>query len=423
MPKKKQLPKRAKKPETGPFMLEGKHIILGVTGGIAAYKSPLLVRDLVRAGATVQVVMTASAAHFVTPLTFATLSRREVVLEMFPPPDQPATQWTKHIELALWGDAMVIAPATANTIAKIVCGMADNFLTSLVLALRCPLLVAPSMDADMYRNPVTVQNLARLRERGVTVIEPESGELASGLIGPGRLPEPPAIIEQIKHLLASLRTDLAGKHILVTAGPTYEPIDPVRFLGNRSSGKMGFAIAAAAARRGASVTLVSGPVQLAAPAGVRRIDVTTAREMYDTVLKEFDATDVLIMAAAVADFTPAAVATTKIKRDKVHGDSWDIACVKNPDILRAASERKKHQMMVGFALETDDELAHARRKLTEKRLDLVVMNNPNVDGAAFGADTNVVTLLAADGTTEELPRKAKAEVANDILDRVARLYE
>jgi phosphopantothenoylcysteine decarboxylase / phosphopantothenate---cysteine ligase len=404
-------------------MLDGKHIILGVTGGIAAYKIPLLVRDLQRAGAIVQVVLTPSATHFVTPLTFATLSRREVILEMFPPPDQPATQWTKHIELAMWGDAMVVAPATANTIAKIVCGMADNFLTSLVLALRCPLLVAPSMDVDMYRAPVTTQNIAQLRERGVTIIEPETGELASGLVGPGRLPESAAIIDQITRVLAGVRTDLAGRRFLVSAGPTHEPIDPVRFLGNRSSGKMGFAIAAAAARRGAAVTLVAGPVQLPTPPGVRRIDVTTAREMHDAVLKEFDGSDVLIMAAAVADFTPATVAPTKIKREQIAGDGWNIACVKNPDILRAASERKKHQMLIGFALETNDELAHARRKLADKHLDLVVMNNPNVDGAAFGSETNVVTLVAADGTIEELPRRSKADVANDILDRVARLYE
>jgi phosphopantothenoylcysteine decarboxylase/phosphopantothenate--cysteine ligase len=402
-------------------MLEGKHIILGVTGGIAAYKVPLVVRELVRAGAGVQVVMTPAATQFVTPLTFATLSHREVVLDMFPSPEQPATQWTKHIELAVWGDVMVIAPATANTIAKIVHGMADNFLTTLVLALRCPLIVAPSMDADMYRNVVTQQNVAWLRERGVTIIEPESGELASGLVGPGRLPEPAAIIGTVNSVLAGVKTDLAGKRILVTAGPTYEPIDPVRFLGNKSSGKMGFAIAAAAARRGAGVTLIAGPVQLPTPAGVRRLDVTTAREMHDAVLKEFDDTDALIMAAAVADFTPATVATTKIKRETVSGESWNIACVKNPDILRAATDRKKHQVMVGFALETTDELAHARRKLTEKQLDLVVMNNPNVEGAAFGADTNVVTLLTADGTTEQLPRKPKTDVAHDILDRIAHL--
>jgi len=402
-------------------MVEGKHIILGVTGGIAAYKSPLLVRELVRAGATVQVVMTPAATHFVTPLTLATLSRREVVVDMFPSAEQPAEQWTRHIELGMWGDVMVIAPATANTIAKIVCGMADNFLTSLVLALRCPLLVAPSMDADMYANAVTQQNLARLRERGTGIIEPESGELASGLVGPGRLPDPSVIMESVSRVLAGARRDLPGRRILVTAGPTYEPIDPVRFLGNRSSGKMGFALAAAAARRGAAVTLVSGPVHLPTPAGVHRIDVMTAREMHEAVVKEFDGTDVLLMAAAVADFTPAAPSPAKIKRENVAGDSWTIACVKNPDILRAVGERKTRQILVGFALETNDELAHAREKLTRKRLDLVVMNNPNVDGAGFGADTNVVTILAADGTAEQLPRKSKTVIADDILDRVARL--
>ncbi len=402
-------------------MLEGKHIIVGVTGGIAAYKSPLLVRELVRAGATVQVVMTPAATHFVTPLTLATLSRREVILDMFPSAEQPAEQWTRHIELAVWGDLMVIAPATANTIAKIVCGMADNFLTSLVLALRCPLLVAPSMDGDMYANPVTQQNIARLRERGVGIIEPESGELASGLVGPGRLPDPSVIAESVSRVLAGTRKDLPGRRILVTAGPTYEPIDPVRFLGNRSSGKMGFALAAAAARRGAVVTLVSGPVHLPTPAGVHRIDVMTAREMHEAVMKEFDGTDVLIMAAAVADFTPATPSPAKIKREKVAGDSWTIACVKNPDILRAVGERKTRQILVGFALETEDELANAREKLTRKGLDLVVMNNPTVDGAGFGADTNVVTIIAPDGTAEQLPRKPKTDVADDILDRIARL--
>ena len=402
-------------------MLEGKKIILGVTGGIAAYKTPLLVRDLVRAGAEVQVVMTPSAAHFVTPLTLATLSRREVVMEMFPSPNAPSTQWTRHIELALWGDAMLIAPATANSIAKIVCGMADNFLTSLVLALRCPLIIAPSMDTDMYLNGVTQQNLARLRERGIAIIEPESGELASGLVGPGRLPEPSTIIEKLKGSLAGSRKDLSGKRILVTAGPTHEPIDPVRFLGNRSSGKMGFAIAAAAARRGAAVTLIAGPVQLATPEGVGRIDVMTAHEMHEAVLFAFEGTDALIMAAAVADFTPATVATTKIKRESVEGDRWNIECTKNPDILRTAADRRKRQVMVGFALETSDEIAHARRKLEAKRLDLIVMNNPNVEGSAFGSDTNVVTLLAADGSTEQMPRKSKIDVANEILDRVARL--
>jgi len=403
------------------MMLEGKHIILGVTSGIAAYKTPLLVRDLVRAGAQVQVVMTPAASHFVTPLTLATLSHHEVVMEMFPPPDAPLTQWTKHIELAVWGDVMLIAPATANTLAKIVCGMADNFLTSLVLALRCPLVVAPSMDADMYTNAVTQANLATLRERGITVVEPERGELASGLVGPGRLPEPSILIESLKTVFAGRRNDLLGKQILVTAGPTHEPIDPVRFIGNRSSGKMGFALAMAAAQRGCAVTLIAGPVQLSTPPGVQRIDVATAREMYDAVLDAFDGTDALIMAAAVGDFAPATVSETKIKRELVAGDRWSIECTKNPDILRAASERKKRQVMVGFALETSDELVNARRKLEVKRVDLMVMNNPNVKGSAFGSDTNTVTLLAADGAVEPLPQKSKLDVAHDILDRVARL--
>lgn len=402
-------------------MLEGKHIILGVTGGIAAYKTPLLVRELVRAGAEVQVVMTPSAAQFVTPLTLATLARREVVMEMFPPPGSPSTEWTKHIELGVWGDVMLIAPATANSLARIACGMADTFLTALVLALRCPLLVAPSMDVDMYRNAATQRNLATLRERGVGVIEPDSGELASGLVGPGRLPDLAVLVGHLNAVLAPSRKDLSGRRILVTAGPTHEPIDPVRFLGNRSSGKMGFALAEAAAHRGAAVTLIAGPVHLETPRGVDRIDVTTAREMHDAVLAAFDGMDALIMAAAVADFAPSSVSTSKIKRESIAGDRWTVECTKNPDILRAAADRRQRQVMVGFALETGDEMANARRKLDAKHLDLIVMNNPNVEGSAFGSDTNVVTLLAADGTVEHVPRKPKLGVANDILDRIVRL--
>jgi phosphopantothenoylcysteine decarboxylase / phosphopantothenate---cysteine ligase len=342
-------------------------------------------------------------------------------MNMFPAADQPADQWTRHIDLALWGDLMLIAPATANTIAKIVYGMADNFLTSLVLALRCPLVVAPSMDTDMYRNGVTQANIMRLRERGVAIIEPESGELASGLIGPGRLPEPAVIVKAVEVLLNRTAGDLQGKRILVTAGPTQEPIDPVRFLSNHSSGKMGFAIAAAAAQRGAAVTLISGPVHLSTPSRVKRVEVTTAQHMHDAVLEHFTDTDVLIMAAAVADFSPAEVAETKIKREKIADDRWMIECVKNPDILRAAAGRKKHQVLIGFALETNDEIAHARKKLETKGLDLIVMNNPGVEGAGFGSETNVVTLLSPDGTAEKLPRKSKTDVANDILDRVVRL--
>jgi phosphopantothenoylcysteine decarboxylase / phosphopantothenate---cysteine ligase len=400
-------------------VLEGKHILLGVTGGIAAYKSALLVREFIRAGAEVQVVMTRAAAQFVTPLTFGTLSQRDVVMDMYPDhPGETAASWTRHIDLALWGDVMVIAPATANTIAKIVHGLADNFLTSLVLALRCPLVVAPAMDMDMYRNPVTQQNISLLRRRGVTIIEPDTGELASGLSGPGRLPEPAVILETVQGILAGRMKDFAGRKVLVTAGPTHEPLDPVRYLGNRSSGKMGFSIARAAAQRGAEVTLIAGPVVLPTPPHVHRIDVTTAREMHEAVLPAFSTTDVLIMAAAVADFAPALPAPHKIKREAIAGDSFTIECAKNPDILRSAADRKASQVLVGFALETTNDIEHARRKLTAKGLDLIVANNPTEEGAGFGSDTNIVTLITPDGRADRLPRQTKFEIANVILDRI-----
>jgi phosphopantothenoylcysteine decarboxylase/phosphopantothenate--cysteine ligase len=403
-------------------VLTGKHILLGITGGIAAYKSALLVREFVRAGAEVQVVMTPSATQFVTPLTFATLSRRDVIIEMFPPvPGQSTSQWTKHIDLAVWADIMLIAPATANTIAKIAGGMADNFLTTLVLALRGPLVLAPAMDVDMYNNIATQSNLALLRERGVRIVEPGSGELASGLSGPGRLPDTAVLVDAVHDVFAGTTKDLIGKNILVTAGPTQEPIDPVRYLGNRSSGKMGFAIAQAAAARGASVTLIAGPVHLATPAGVQRVDVSTAREMADVVAEHFGDCDALLMAAAVADFAPASVADSKIKRETVNADRFTIECVKNPDILRTAAEMRTHQVLVGFALETDDGLEHARKKRAGKRLDLIVLNDPRVDGAAFGSDTNVVTLVGRDDSAEPLPRLPKLVVAHRILDRVVHL--
>jgi phosphopantothenoylcysteine decarboxylase/phosphopantothenate--cysteine ligase len=405
-------------------VLEGKHILLGVTGGIAAYKSALLVREFVRAGAEVQVIMTRAAAQFVTPLTFGTLSQREVVMDMFPPaPGETTTSWTRHIDLALWGDVMVIAPATANTIAKIVHGFADNFLTSLVLALRCPLAVAPAMDVDMYRNPVTQQNISLLRQRGFTVIEPATGELASGLSGPGRLPEPAVIVEAVGGILAGRTKDFAGKKVLVTAGPTHEPLDPVRYLGNRSSGKMGFSIAGAAAQRGAEVTLIAGPVVLPTPPHVHRIDVTTALEMHEAVLQAFRTTDVLIMAAAVADFAPVQTAPQKIKRELVAGDSFTIACAKNPDILRSAADHKTSQVLVGFALETTNEIEHARRKLTAKGLDLVVANNPTEEGAGFGSDTNIVTLITPDGRADRLPQQSKFDIANVILNRIVPMLQ
>jgi len=403
-------------------MLTGKRILLGVTGGIAAYKSAFLVRELVRAGAEVQVIMTRAATQFVAPLTFSTLARREVVVEMFPPsPEQPTMQWTKHIELGLWGDAMLIAPASANTIAKIAHGTADNFLTTLVLALRSPLIVAPAMDVDMYQNETTQRNIAALRESGCHIIEPDTGELASGLSGPGRLPEVDRLVRELDAILAHARRDFEGKSVLVTAGPTHEPIDPVRFLGNRSSGKMGFAVATAAAQRGAAVTLVCGPVALRTPRRVKRIDVETAREMAAAVEKEFAGTDLLVMSAAVADFAPVHRADRKLKREQQGEGTMTLELARNPDILKSLAPRKKTQVVVGFALETEDGLGNAKAKLKAKNLDLIVLNNPLDEGAGFGSDTNVVTLVRADVEPESLPKMAKIDVAHTILSRVRTL--
>ncbi len=400
-------------------MLKGKHIILGVTGGIAAYKSAFLIRELVKAGAEVQPVMTRSATQFITPLTLSTLAKRQTIVEMFPAPGaEPGVQWTKHIDLALWADVMMIAPASANTISKIAHGLADNFLTTLVLALRCPLALAPSMDVDMYLNDTTQRNLDSLRQTGCHVKEPESGELASGLAGPGRLPEVDALLRFVDDILERVGQDMRGKKVLVTAGPTREPIDPVRFVSNRSSGKMGFALANAAAQRGAEVTLISGPVSLQSPRNTRRVDVATAREMKQAVEAEFPSTDLLIMAAAVADFSPAQPAGQKLKRGTIAGERLTIEFQKNPDILQEVAQRRSRQVVVGFALETEDGVTNARAKLEAKGLDVIVLNNAGEEGAAFDAETNVVTILSADGRTEKLPKMGKFDVANEILNRV-----
>lgn len=401
-------------------MLAGKRILLGVTGGIAAYKSAFLVRELVRRGAEVQVVMTRSATNFITPLTLSTLSKREVIVEMFPPsPEQPTMQWTKHIELALWGDVMLIAPASANTIAKLVFGIADNFLTTLVLALRCPLAVAPAMDVDMYQHATTTANIASLRESGAYIIDPDSGELASGLSGPGRLPEVDRLLLELECVLDKTGRDLNGRRVLVTAGPTYEPIDPVRFIGNRSSGKMGFALAAAAAQRGAEVTLISGPVSLKTPRNVRRIDVETAKEMAEAVEKEFGATDMLVMSAAVADYSPRSAASQKIKREQA--GALTIELVPNPDILRTAGEKKQSRVVVGFALETDNGVDNARKKMAAKQLDMIVLNNALEPGAGFSVDTNAVTIIRPGAEPETIPVQPKIDIAHRILERAATL--
>jgi phosphopantothenoylcysteine decarboxylase/phosphopantothenate--cysteine ligase len=400
-------------------MLSGKHILLGVTGGIAAYKSAILVREFVRAGAEVQVVMTKAATHFITPLTLSTLSTREVIVEMFPSaPEEPTTQWTTHIELGMWADVMLIAPASANTIAKVAHGLSDNFLTTLVLALRAPLVVAPAMDVDMWQNETTQGNIDRLSQTGCHIIPPDSGELASGLTGAGRLPEPDKIVQFVDGVLERVHQDLREKRILVTAGPTQEPIDPVRYVGNRSSGKMGYAIANAAAQRGAAVVLVSGPVSLPAPRNVHRVAVTTAEEMYDAVQREFSSVDLVVMAAAVADFAPVGPSDSKIKREALKGETITLELRRNPDILKTIARQKKQQLLVGFALETENEVENARRKLREKQLDMVVVNNPREEGAGFGADTNVVKIVTADGDVEALPQMAKFDVANEILNRI-----
>lgn len=397
-------------------MLQGKHIILGVTGGIAAYKTAYLVREFVKSGAEVQVVMTPAAAEFVTPLTLATLSRRPVVSEIFP--REQSTHWTQHIDLALWADVMLVAPATANTLAKLAHGLADNFLTSLVLALRAPLVLAPAMDMDMYRHPATQTNLQILRQRGCVVLEPESGELASGLSGPGRLPEIDTLVNAVDALLGDGRVDLTGRNVVVTAGPTHEPIDPVRYVGNRSSGKMGYAIAQVAAQRGAQVTLISGPVALATPPNVHRINVETAAGMFDAVKKVLPSADALIMAAAVSDFAPAHIAEQKIKREAA-GAGLTLDLSSNPDILKYAGDhRRKGQVLVGFALETENGVANAQKKLVTKQLDLIVLNDPGEDGAGFGVDTNIVTLIAPGNSMEKLPRLDKHAVAEVILAQV-----
>ena len=403
-------------------MLRGKHILVGVTGGIAAYKVCYLVRDLRKAGAEVKVVMTEAAAKFVTPLTFSALSGHNVIGDLWTQHQSTDSDiGTQHIALANWADAYVIAPASANTIAKLTYGLSDNLLTIVALASRCPIVLAPTMDADMYLNAVTQQNISRLQERGYVVVPPEEGELASGLQGPGRLPEIQAIIIVIERVLNSSRQDLKGKKILVTAGPTYEAIDPVRFIGNRSSGKMGFALANAAAMRGASVTLVAGPVHLETPRNVVRIDVESAAQMHDTVRSRARGVDAVIMAAAVADFTPQSPAGNKIKKDAAKKE-FSLPLTGTTDILLSLGQKKKKgTLLVGFALETQDEVRNAHEKLKKKNLDFIVLNSLNDKGAGFSGDTNVVTIVDKKGKTEKLPLMSKFDVANEILNRLKAL--
>jgi phosphopantothenoylcysteine decarboxylase/phosphopantothenate--cysteine ligase len=399
-------------------VFKGKKILLGITGGIAAYKSCYLVREFVKGGAIVKVVMTPSATKFVSPLTFSTLSKNPVAADIWSSDQSTQSDiGTRHIDTANWPDAYLIAPASAHTISKLTHGSADTLVSLIALATRVPIVLAPTMDADMYLNDVTKANLVKLQERGCFVIQPDFGEHASGLSGPGRFPEVESIVKQMGAILSGAHRDLAKKKILVTAGPTYEAIDPVRFIGNRSSGKMGFAIANAAAQRGATVTLIAGPVPLETPRNVERIDVESAREMCEAVMEHAKKKDAVIMAAAVADFTPANPVAHKIKKNGQATIS-DIKLTTTTDILAALTKKRLAKVVAGFALETDDGLEHAKAKLREKGVDLIVLNVQKKEKPVFGTDTNTVTMIDRKGTIDELPELPKFEVANRLLDKV-----
>jgi phosphopantothenoylcysteine decarboxylase/phosphopantothenate--cysteine ligase len=401
--------------------MRGKHVLVGVTGGIAAYKIGYLIRELIKSGADVKVMMTEAGTRFVTPLTLSALSKNPVFTDLWSSNQSSDSDIsTQHIDLANWADVLVIAPASANTIAKLTYGISDNLLTVVSLATVRPIILAPTMDAEMYLNAVTQKNLSTLKERGYFVIPPAKGELASGLSGPGRLPEIKILVETIKKVLVHSNQDLKKKRILVTAGPTFEAIDPVRFVGNRSSGKMGFAIANAAALRGADVTLIAGPVVRETPRNVKRVDVESAEEMLTTVLAHFKKTDAVIMSAAVADFTPAHPATHKIKK-QFNSEVLELTLKATPDILATLGTKKQKMVLVGFALETKDELAGAKNKLRKKNLDLIVLNSFSEQNRVFGSDVNTVTMIDHRGNVERLPKLSKFDVANKILDKVKTL--
>lgn len=403
-------------PETS-FSLAGKCVVLGVTGGIAAYKACELTSRLRKAGAQVYVIMTKNACQFVAPLTFETLSNHPVATDTFA---RPETWEVEHVALAKRADVFVIAPATANILAKMACGLADDMLSTTVLATRAPVLVAPAMNTGMWDNPATQENVERLQQRGVHFIGPEGGFLACGDTGAGRMSEPKDIFDAIEKLLA-MQQDLAGLSVLVTAGPTQERLDPVRFITNRSSGKMGYAIAAAAAARGASVTLVTGPTSLPIPQGVNAVRILSTQELYDQMLALCPQMDVVIQAAAPADFTPETVADQKIK--KQGNEPLVIRLTQTPDVAAAVGKTKKEgQTLVGFAAETNDVLQNAQKKLAKKNLDLIVANDVTAPGAGFDVDTNIVTFVTQDGL-EKLPKMKKTEVADALLDRILRARE
>ena len=393
-------------------MLKGKKIVLGITGSIAAYKACYIIRGLVKAGAEVQVVITPAGKEFITPITLSTLTQKPVVSEFF---SQRDGTWNSHVKLGLWADAMLIAPCTASTLGKMANGIADNMLVTTYLSMKAPVFIAPAMDLDMYQHPTTQANMDRLRSFGNQIIEPQSGFLASGLEGKGRMEEPENIVAYLDNYFEE--KDLQGKRIMITAGPTYEKIDPVRFIGNYSSGKMGFALAEECARRGAEVTLIAGPVSMSCSANIHRIDVESCEEMYQAATTHFANMDATILCAAVADFRPENVATEKIKREK---DDLVIRLKPTHDIAAQLGQMKKQgQLLVGFALETNDEEANAQKKLQKKNLDFIVLNSLQRKGTCFQSDDNQISILSANGQVD-FDKKPKTEVAKDIVNELSK---
>jgi phosphopantothenoylcysteine decarboxylase/phosphopantothenate--cysteine ligase len=397
--------------------MEGKNILIGVSAGIAAYKIAHLTRMFVTAGANVQVVMTPMAKEFISPLTLATLSKRPILIDFYNPQNG---DWNSHVDMGIWADIMVVAPATANTIAKMANGIADNLLLTTYLSAKCPVFFAPTMDLDMYNHPATQYNIQILKERGNFCIDAESGELASGLVGKGRMAEPEEIYRQIDHFFSRSQT-FENKTVLVTAGPTYESIDPVRFIGNYSSGKMGYSLAKEFIRRGAKVILISGPVALKAPKETDLYKVVSANEMYEECTRHFPECDIAVMCAAVADFTPKVQFKSKVKREK---DNLSLELKPTRDIASKLGEmKKKDQVLVGFALETDNEFENAYSKLKKKNLDFIVLNSMNDSGAGFNHDTNKISIIDVHNNITKFELKSKREIASDIIDELAKYIE
>lgn len=400
---------------------QNKNIIIAVTGGIAAYKMCNVIRLLKKEKANVKVIMSEAATQFITPLTLSTLSENEVTVSLWPGNKNQSTEKSvEHISFGLWGDAMIIAPASAHTISKLANGMASDIIGATVLSLRCPLIIAPAMDVDMYQNELTQKNISYLKEMGYFIIPPEEGELASGLKGVGRLPEAEKLVEFLRTVISGKHLDLKGKKILVTAGPTHEPIDPIRFISNHSTGKMGFALARVASQRGANVTLISGPVSLQTPKNVKRINVTTSAEMTKAVFSEVKKNQIIFMSAAVADYTPEKIEFNKIKKNK---KSVSLSLKKTTDILASLRSKNKKAFLVGFALETENEVVNATNKLLHKNVDMIILNSLRDKGAGPGTDTNKVTIIDRNKSIEELSLMSKYNVAEEILERVVRLIK